>query len=494
MADLGSLLDREPIVATAGIDLLADAIEGQAARVARAEWRPPVAGTAHPLAELAETGRSRSANRSALDRLLAVRPHLVDVVPAHTVVPDLGAGSLLHAGPPIEWSDCSGPLRGALIGAMIYEGLAVTAEDATALGPSLRLSPCHHHRAVGPMAGVVSPSMPVAVIENADGPGVAYATLNEGLGKVLRYGAFGPEVIDRLRWMQRVLGPVLGDAVRSHGPIDLQMIIAQALQMGDDGHNRNRAATSLFLRQVGADLIGLDGVSSADCSDVFRFIDGNDHFMLNLIMATGKLAVDAAAGVDGASLVTTMARNGTEFGIRLSGTGDTWFTAPAPTVDGLYLGSYTAADANPDIGDSAITETVGLGGFAMAAAPAIVGFVGGTASGAIRRTLEMYEITIAEHPNYRIPVLEDRGTPTGIDAALVTRTGVLPQINTGVAGRKPGVGMVGAGLVEAPVECFVDGVSALAVRQRTAPGGAEDFRPLPEAESPPYRGQIGEAT
>jgi hypothetical protein len=486
MGDLATLLDGEPVVATVGIDLLADAIEAQAARVARVEWRPPAPGAADAIASLAAARRAGQANRIAVERLLAVRPQLIDIVPAHTIVPHLSEGTLLHAGPPIGWADCSGPLRGALIGAILYEGLAGTPEDATDLAPSVELSPCHHHGAVGPMAGVVSPSMPVAVVGDADGSGVAYATLNEGLGKVLRYGAYAPEVIERLRWMEHVLGPVLGDAVRRHGPIDLRTMIAQALQMGDDGHNRNRAATSLFLRKIGADLFESENAPVTDRTDVFRFIDNNDHFMLNLIMAAGKLAVDSASGIDGASLVTTMARNGTEFGIRLSGTGDTWFTAPAPIVEGLYLGSYTAADANPDIGDSTITETVGLGGFAMAAAPAIVGFVGGTAEGAVRRTLEMYEITIAEHPNYRIPVLEDRGTPTGIDATLVVRTGLVPQINTGVAGREAGVGMVGAGLVEAPMACFVDAVRSLAA--------AEDFRPWTDAASGSYRGETGEAT
>ena len=483
MDELDMLLQRDPVVAAAGVDVLADAIEAQAGRVARTEWHPPTAGTADALAVLAAAGRTTAANRTALERLLAVRPQLVDVVPAHSIVPGLVEGTLLHAGPPIAWGECSGPLRGALIGAILYEGLAGTPEDAIDLAPSMNLSPCHHHGAVGPMAGVVSPSMPIAVVRDAAGPGVAFATLNEGLGKVLRYGAYAPEVIERLRWMERVLGPVLGEIVRRHGPIDLGTVIAQALQMGDDGHNRNRASTSLLLRQIGVDLIEGGDATAADRAEVFRFIDHNDHFMLNIIMAAGKLAVDAASGVPGSSLVTTMARNGTEFGIRLSGTGDAWFTAPAPIVDGLFLGSYTTADANPDIGDSAITETVGLGGFAMAAAPAIVGFVGGTASGAVHRTQEMYEITLAEHPNYRIPVLEDRGTPTGIDAILVTRTGIVPHINTGIAGREPGVGMVGAGLVEAPMKCFVSAVNRL----------AEDFRPWTGRDRQSYRGVTGDA-
>ena len=464
LASLTSLLDAEPVVATAGVDLFADALETQGVRVGRTLWRPPEPGTEQALAVLAADGTLEEANTAALERLLAVRPQLVDVVPARDVIPGFDQGMFLHAGPPVEWDDCSGPLRGALIGAMLYEGLADHPDAAVELGPSLELSPCHHHRSVGPMAGVISSSMPVAVVADGAGTGVAYATLNEGLGKVLRYGAFGDEVIERLGWMERVLGPTLQDVLRRHGPIDLQALIAQALQMGDDGHNRNRAVTSLFLREIGSYLVEGDGVPVAERAEVFRFIDGNDHFLLNLVMAAGKVAADAASDVAGSSLVTTMARNGTEFGIRLSGTGDRWFTAPAPVVDGLYLGSYTADDAGRDIGDSTITETVGLGGFAMAAAPAIVGFVGGTAVEAVDRTLAMYEITLAEHPAYRIPFLEARGTPTGIDATLVVRSGVLPQINTGIAGKEPGTGMVGAGLVEAPMACFAAGVRSLAGR------------------------------
>jgi hypothetical protein len=456
---LEGLLDSEVVVAAAGIDLLAEALEAQAVRVGRAWWRPPVDGTSDALAKIA-TGDTRRANAAALDRMLSVKPILTDVVTAGDVIPGLTEGTFLHAGPPIEWDACSGPLRGALIGAMLYEGMADDPDEAVGLGPRLRLSPCHHHQTVGPMAGVVSPSMPVAVVDDAaGGGGRAYATLNEGLGKVLRYGAFGPEVIDRLRWMERVLAPTLGLVVREQ-PVDLQAVIAQALSMGDDGHNRNRAATSLLLRRLGTGLLTAE-VPQSDRVGTFAFIEQNDHFMLNLVMAAGKLAVDAASGVSGSSLVTTMARNGTEFGIRLSGTGESWFTAPSPVVDGLFLGAYSAADANPDIGDSAITETVGLGGFAMAASPAIVGFVGGTASSAVQRTLEMYEITLGEHPVYRIPILENRGTPTGIDATRVVRTGVLPHINTGIAGKEPGVGMVGAGLVEAPMACFAQAVRAL---------------------------------
>jgi hypothetical protein len=464
MSDLSQLLDSDPVVATTGTDMLADSIEQQGSAVSRTDWQPPHAGAAKALAKLTADGRMPDANATAIARMLAVRPHLVDVSVAHDVFPEMSDRTFFHAGPPLTWERASGPMRGAIIGAMLYEGLADDPDDAAvkAAAGAVELSPCHHHGAVGPMAGVTSPSMPVVVVENGAGDGVSYSTLNEGLGKVLRYGAFAPEVIERLQWMDRVLGPVLGAALRHRGPVDLQSLIAQALQMGDDGHNRNRAVTSLFLREVGAALVDGADAPTNQRLEVFKFIDNNDHFMLNLVMAAGKLGSDAAAKVPASSLVTVMARNGTDFGVRLSGTDDQWFTAPAPPVDGLYLGSFTEEDASPDIGDSTITETVGLGGFAMAAAPAIVGFVGGTAAGAVRRTQAMYEITMAEHAFYQIPMLEFRGTPTGIDAARVVRTGVLPQINTGVAGKVPGTGMVGAGLVEAPIECFVDGINALA--------------------------------
>jgi hypothetical protein len=464
MSHLSDLLDNDPVVATAGADMLADSIEQQGSAVSRADWRPPVPGTEDALATLAADGRMTDANKTAIARMLAVRPHLVGIGVARDLFPGMTDHTLFHAGPPIEWERASGPMQGAIIGAMLYEGLATDPDDAAARAArgGVELSPCHHHKAVGPMAGVTSPSMPVAIIEDGAGDGVSYSTLNEGLGKVLRYGAFGPEVIERLHWMDRVLGPVLAAVLENMGPVDLQSLIAQALQMGDDGHNRNRAVTSLFLREIGAALVDGADAPIDQRRQVFEFINSNDHFMLNLVMAAGKLGADAAAGVTASSLVTAMARNGTDFGLRLSGTGDQWFTAPAPSVEGLYLGNYTEADASPDIGDSTITETIGIGGFAMGAAPAIVGFVGGTAAGAVRRSLAMYEITMTEHPAYQIPMLEFRGSPTGIDATRVVRTGVTPQINTGIAGKVPGTGMVGAGLVDAPMKIFADAVNALA--------------------------------
>jgi hypothetical protein len=310
------------------------------------------------------------------------------------------------------------------------------------------------------MAGVTTASMPVFVVENRAGGNRAYATLNEGLGKVLRYGAFAPEVLDRLRWFREGLGPALGRAIRRAGGIDVRAIIGQALQMGDECHNRNRAASALLIKALAPHVAALDLVAS-ERERVLTFASGNEHFFLNVGMAACKVAADAAHGVPGSTLVTTMARNGTDFGIRVSGLGHRWFTAPADTPVGLYFTGYGPDDANPDIGDSAITETAGLGGFAMGAAPAIVQFVGGTPADALAVTRLMYEITMVESESYRVPALDFRGTPTGIDVRLVAQTGILPQINTGIAHRQPGIGQIGAGLVKPPRACFDAALAAL---------------------------------
>ncbi|HEU4491621.1 MAG TPA: DUF1116 domain-containing protein [Jiangellales bacterium] len=456
------LLTGPPGVVSAGAGLLAEALRAQAVEVIEVEWQPPPSAAEDALAAVTADRRRPAANRRALEAMLAAGAVLVDVRPAGAAL-GLQPGQLLHAGPPLAWDRASGPMRGALIGAMLLEGQAADpgeAERRLASG-EVEFEPCHHRGAVGPMAGVVSPSMWVFELRDEVHDRTAWCSLNEGLGRVLRYGAYGPEVIDRLRWMSEVLGPALQVAVQRHGPVDVRSLIAQMVQMGDEGHNRNRAGTLMLLRDLLPDLVE-SGLPSGDVARVARFVAGNDHFFLNLVMPAGKLITSAAAGIPGSTVVTTMARNGTDFGIQVSGTGDRWFTAPALTPDGLFLGSYGPEDANPDIGDSSITETMGLGGFVMAGAPAIVRFVGGTVPDAVRTSQLMYEITVGENPTFAVPALDFRGAPTGIDVTRVVRTGILPQINTGMAGRVAGTGQVGAGLVTPPAECFTLALDALA--------------------------------
>ncbi|MCF6471749.1 DUF1116 domain-containing protein [Nonomuraea sp. MG754425] len=454
----GALLSAPPRVITVGAGLLDEALRAQAVPTTPVAWRPPLPGTAADLARVLADPRRQQANELAVRRLTSARPYLVGVRRASEL---LDEDTFLHAGPPITWERASGPMRGALIGAMLLEGRAADereAADRLAAG-AVALRPCHEHSAVGPMAGVVCPSMWLFEVRDDEHGGTAYCSLNEGLGKVLRYGAYGPEVLDRLRWMDRVLGPALAATLERTGPIDLRALIAQALQMGDELHNRNRAATSLLLRELAPAVVE---AAPGTAAEVLRFVNGNDHFFLNIGMAAAKAGTDAARDVPGSSLVVAMARNGTDFGVQVSGLGGQWFTGPAGVPDGLYLGSYGPEDANPDIGDSTITETSGLGGFAMAAAPAIVRFVGGEVGDAVRATRSMYEITLAEHPVYQIPGLGFRGTPVGIDVTLVARTGLLPVVNTGIAGRVAGTGQVGAGLVEPPAGAFTSALHALA--------------------------------
>ena len=405
------------------------------------------------------------ANAAAVERLTTARPILKSVARAGDVIPALEDGLLLHAGPPIEWERMSGPLRGAVIGALLFEGLAKDESSATQLAASgdVRFEPCHHHAAVGPMAGVTSRSMAVYVVEDATHGNCSYSNLNEGYGKVLRYGAFAPEVLDRLRWMNDVVAPLIGEGLAASDGIDLRALVAEALHMGDEGHNRNKAGSLLFLKAL-APLLTPVAKDGATLGEVLAFLGDNALSVLNPVMAACKAMADAAHGIEGSTVVTTMARNGTDFGIRVSGLGDDWFTAPAATPDGLYFSGFTAADANPDIGDSTITETAGIGAFAMAAAPAIVTFVSGTPRDALDATLEMYEITAGEHPHFTIPPLDFRGSPVGIDLRRVVELGIPPRVNTGIAHREAGVGQVGAGLVRPPLELFEQALVAFAER------------------------------
>jgi hypothetical protein len=402
----------------------------------------------------------------------------VDLVLAGDAIGGLGAGErrILHSGPPIAWADMCGPQQGAIAGAILYEGWAEDLEAAERLAASgsVALEPCHEHGAVGPMAGIISPSLPVWVVENTAAGNRAFCNLNEGLGKVLRFGANSPEVLDRLRWLGGEFFATMQVAVRGLADPDLKPLMAQALHMGDELHNRNAAASGLLFKRLTLALLDAD-LDGAAVRRALAFVAGNDHFFLNVSMAACKSMSDAAHGVPGSSMVTVMARNGVNFGIRLSGTGDEWFQAPANPIDGLYSPGYSVQDAAADLGDSAITETNGLGGFAMATSPAIVQFVGGTPADATANSRRMLSITLGTNPAFTLPPLNFGGTPAGIDARLVADSGVLPIINTGIAHRQAGVGQIGAGITTAAMECFNDALASLAsglAGETTAAGDA----------------------
>lgn len=437
-------------------------------RVVQLDWQPPAQSKRLPgLCQALLSGEPavNDANQKALAAILGTRVHLKKISTAGQAIKGFAGGRklVLHSGPPNSWATMSGPMKGAVIGAAIYEGWAADAASATRLCESggVEFAPNHHHSSVGPMAGIVSPSMPLLVVEDQHGR-ETYCNLNEGLGKVLRFGANSAEVVNRLKLMERVIGPTLQRAIeRLAAPVDLTNITAQALQMGDECHNRNAAATGIFTRTIASALCGVGGV---EAQQTFDFLGANDHFFLNFSMATCKLMLDNGHGVEHSSIVTAMARNGYEFGIRMSGTGDQWFTAPAPFVKGLLFPGFSQDDACPDMGDSAITETAGIGGFAMAASPAIVRFVGGDVAQANAQTMRMRRITQATNSMYTMPSADFAGTPTGIDARLVVETGVAPVINTGIAHKEAGVGQIGAGIVHAPLKIFSDAILALSHR------------------------------
>jgi hypothetical protein len=462
-----SLLQGPVRVVNVGLAGFARDLAVNGETVAQVDWTPPAGGRPELLAALSEVDSSwvEAANGAAMEQILAADPVLADVARAGELIPELDRRRLLlHAGPPIEWSRMCGPLKGALCGAIVFEGWAgdLAAAEKLAAGGGVEFAPNHHFGAVGPMTGITTKSMPLLVVENRTFGNRALCALNEGLGKVMRFGGNDAEVLARLAWLRDELGPLLGKALRSSGGLALNALIARGLAMGDEMHQRNVACSSLLVRALASSIAraARDGASAARA---FEFMGANDQFFLNIAMAMAKSILDPARGVTGSSIVTAMCRNGTDFGIRVAGLGDDWFTAPVEMPEGLYFPGYSAADANPDIGDSAILEAVGLGAFAMAAAPAVAGFVGaGGFAEAVGYTREMGEIVAARNPKWGIPTLEFAGTPTGIDVRRVVESGIAPAINTGIAHRLPGVGQVGAGVVRAPMACFEQALLALA--------------------------------
>ncbi len=406
------------------------------------------------------------ANQKIIERIKAARPHWVGVVAAKEAVPTLAQGKkLLHAGPPIVWHDMTGPMQGACIGACLFEGWAQDEKQALQLLESgqVEFIPCHSVNAVGPMGGITSANMPMIVVENVTHGNRAYCNLNEGIGKVMRFGAYGQEVLDRHRWMKESLGPALNDALKLFdNGIDLTALMAQAITMGDEFHQRNIAASALLLRTLSPKLILLDR-SKAEMEKIFSFLSVTDQFFLNVAMAFCKSIMDSAAQIKEGTIVTAMTRNGKEFGIKVSGLGDQWFTAPVNTPQGLFFTGYSQQDANPDIGDSAITETFGIGGAAMVAAPGVTRFVGaGGTDAAFEVSEEMSEIYLDHNMLLQIPTWNFQGCCLGLDLRLVVETGITPLINTGIAHKQASIGQIGAGTVRAPLACFEKALEALA--------------------------------
>lgn len=406
------------------------------------------------------------ANQAVIDKMIAAAPFLVDVVPAKDKIPELKEHVLLHAGPPIKYENMTDPMKGACIGAILFEEWANDEDAARELleNDKIEFIPCHHVNAVGPMGGITSMNMPVLVVENRESGNEAYCQMNEGIGAVLRFGAYNETVVNRLHWMKDVLGPVLGKAVRQmEDGLNVNVLIAKAIAMGDEFHQRNIAASLAFLKEVAPIISELEDVEPEKRTEVIQFLADTDQFFLNVAMATGKAMMDAAREIQHGTIVTAMCRNGENFGIRIAGMGDEWFTAPVNTPQGLYFTGYSSDDANPDIGDSAITETIGVGGMAMIAAPAVTRFVGsGGFADALATSDEMTEICIGENPNFSIPTWDFKGACLGIDARLVVEKDITPVINTGIAHKIAGFGQIGAGTVHPPIECFEKAITAYA--------------------------------
>lgn len=464
------MLTQKPKIVNIGLKSFAQVAEEFGCETVQYDWMPPAGGDIELIKVLHflrhyEGFDINEANRQVIAKVVASQPVIKDNVRAKDVIPELNQGKvILHAGPPIQYKDMPDPVQGSCVGAVLFEEWADNEADARALLESgeVTFMPCHHVKAVGPMGGITSPNMAVFVVENTTDGNQAYCTMNEGIGKVLRFGAYSEEVVMRLRWMRDVLGPTLGRAIRELGGINVNPLIAKAIAMGDEFHQRNIAASLAFLKEVAPVITKMD-MDEKDRYDVIKFLSDTDQFFLNIMMATGKAVMDAARTITQGTIVTAMCRNGVEFGIRIAGMGDEWFTGPVNTPQGLYFTGYDGEDACPDMGDSAITETFGVGAMAMIAAPAVTRFVGaGGYEDALRTSTEMTEITIDRNPNFIIPNWNFQGICLGIDARLVVEKGITPVINTGIAHKLAGYGQIGAGTVHPPVVCFEKAIAAYA--------------------------------
>lgn len=465
-----NLFKQNLSIINVGGELFKDNLEMQGTSVSQVNWKPripisPVLQKAlNKLNQPEIASKIIQANREVVDKIISAHPVLIGYEKAIDVVPGMKKNMIIHAGPPIPWEKMCGAMRGAVTGAIVFEGLAKNIAEAEKIAASgdIIFSPCHEHDCVGSMAGVTSASMYMHVVKNKTHGNIAFTNLSEQLARILRMGANDQSVIDRLIWMRDVLGPILSQAMRFAKEIDLRMLLAQAIQMGDEDHNRNNAGTALLIQQLTPHILKTD-FPNEDKIAVFEFVASSEYFSGPTWMAYCKAAMDAGHGIKNSSIVTTMCRNGVDFGIRLSHfKGFKWFIGPAQKVIGPMMAGYTEADSGLDIGDSAITETYGIGAFAMAAAPAIVPLVGGTVEEALNYSIDMLDITTDVNPNITIPILNFRGIASGIDAIKVAETGMLPIINTAIAHKDAGIGMIGTGLTNPPFEAFEKALIALA--------------------------------
>lgn len=458
---MNTLLEADKLeVINAGLKRFASDVKSQNMKASNVEWKPLAGGRKDIIEALdrieAVRDKIKKANKQVIEKMKTSKPMLVDIDLAINCIPGMKPNLILHAGPPIDWKNMCGPMKGAVIGAVIFEGLADNEDEALKLieAGKIEFAPCHEYGAVGPMAGIVCASMPVHIIKDIANNTYAYCSVNEGLGKVLRFGAYSDEVLTRLRYLRDDFMPVLKKALALTDGIDIKLITAQALQMGDECHNRNKAATSLFYKQISLLILKAEE-NKERAVKALEFISGNDHYFLNISMPACKIILKSGENVEYSTILNVMARNGVEFGIKLCGLESSdWYTYDSNYIEGLYFPGYSQEDANRDIGDSAITETMGIGGFAMGGAPAIVQFVGGTTDDAIATSKRMYTITTDINPSYAIPALNFKGCPMGIDMLKVIETDTLPVINTGIAHKDAGIGQIGAGIVSPPMECF----------------------------------------
>lgn len=346
------------------------------------------------------------------------------------------------------------------MGAALHEKWAVSREDAEDKfrRNEIKLGACNDHATVGAGAGILSPSMPVLICRDMHNGNEGYCLPFEGRSGLGVWGVYNDDVEATLQVIEKQFAPAVNQVLTEQGGIPVKGIIARSLQMNDDIHTRQTAAGLILLSEIAPKLMhsDLDREAITMCIEMFS---SSERWFHPLGMASAMSTIRGLKGTEYSTVVTAICNGGVNTGLKVAALGEQWFTAPAPMLTGSYLSpQWSEKDASPYCGDSTITEVVGMGAFAGAAAPSVLRLRGGTYQDGINQSMDMRTLTVGLNSNYPIPLLDFTGPGLAIDIRKVINTGTPVVCHGGIISKDGG--QIGAGIATFPMEVYVDAMYA----------------------------------
>lgn len=404
------------------------------------------------------------ANGRAVEMITKAQPYWVSVEAAGDFLKEMGERTILHSGPPIPYEDmCELHKRGMQNGALM-EGWAASRKEADRLlkRGDIHVDSALNYAAVGSGTGIITPSVPLLIVEDRRTKKRAGVFPAEGKfgGGFCGWGLYSKEIADNLRYLRERVYEPLSRLLEEEGGLELKSLIAESIEMGDENHSSQSAVDLLFLKKILP-----YGLKAENSGEIIRYFLETGRFFHNFGQAASRSALLGASDIPGSSMVTAAGGNGVEFGIKVAGLSEEWFTAPSPMIEGRYM---TPGSRREDqlawIGDSSVVECAGLGGILSAASPKVCAYRGDNLEKALETTRQMALICIGENPSYRIPNLDFAHSPVGIDVLKCVKTGITPVINGGMINRQGG--WMGAGCARIPMECFEKAAKAFEEKYR----------------------------